>query len=304
MSIYAIQGTPGSGKSAVMVADMAEFLLSGGVVAMNFSLTSGWLDLICNSSFRYRSGRVDRDLYRRSVYDRCWKIGTHDTIMDLGKRLHSMTKLQGRERVGRLYLDESQFLFNSRDWEKNKGFIEFFTQHRKLGWDVFLITHTLDMIDKQIRGLVELETRLRNLQNVKLFGVLPIAWKPTFVAITRYAGISAGAGEIFSRRLYPLSPAYKDVYDTCEVFAFDSASKKSAPHGDYTPPVERVSLFQRLLEKILVLTSPPEIKKNFSRVPKSPVKFVPYWEHIIPGVAPGPGPGVAPSIKGLPYSQW
>jgi len=36
------QGTPGSGKSAVAVAQAIMHLKKGGVVAANFSLTDGW----------------------------------------------------------------------------------------------------------------------------------------------------------------------------------------------------------------------------------------------------------------------
>lgn len=307
MSILAIQGTPGSGKSSIMVADMAEFLLSGGVVAMNFDLSPNWLDILCNTSFRYRTGRVDRELFRRSLYDRCFKIGTQDTILDLGKRLHGLTKLRGKQGVGRLYIDESQLLFNSREWKGNMGFIEFFTQHRKLGWDVYLITHTLDMIDKQIRGLVELETRLRDLQKVKLLGLFPVPWlwlcfKPTFLAITRYAGISAGAGEKFSTRLIPLSPSYKDLYDTCEVFAFNKASVASSPQGEYTPAPPRIGLFEKLWAKLFPAEELPQEQKTAfkSRMVGS---LVVYYDRIIP--APPAAPcAVSVAPLGGSYSKW
>lgn len=237
MTIDCFQGTPGSGKSAVIVADLADFLLSGGWVATNFTLVPDWLDILCSTSFRYQHYKffnLDRDIYRKSLFDRCWRIGTPDTVSTLGDLMRSTipTGKRIREGMGRLYLDEAQLLFNSRDWTKNKGFIEFFTQHRKLGWDVFLVTHTLDMIDKQIRGLIEYETRFRNLQKVKAFGFIPLSFKPRFLAITRYAGISAGAGNIAKRRFYTLGP-YKDLYDTFEVFAFDSPRVEVSSHGEF-----------------------------------------------------------------------
>ena len=128
-----------------------------------------------------------------------------------------------KEGSGRLYLDEAQLLFNSRTWQKNKGFIEFFTQHRKLGWDVYLIAHSADMIDAQIRFLIEYEARLRNMHKVKVFGLIPVSPYPLFLSIVRYSGISAGAGSIAWRRLYTLNKAYASLYDSMQVFAFDDA---------------------------------------------------------------------------------
>lgn len=298
--ITAIQGTPGSGKSATAVADMAEFLFAGGVVATNFSLSPDWLDVLCNHSLRYRLGLVDRALYRRSLYDRCWKVGTHHTIMSLGRQLRGMTKRKGFQGLGRLYLDESQLIFNCRDWNKNKGFIEFFTQHRKLGWDVYLLTHTLDMIDKQIRDLVEYETRLRDLQNVKILGLVPMPWlwlqfKPSFLAITRYAGISAGAGQIFKRRLYTLNESYKDLYDTCEVFAFDATPQEVTPHGEYTEPLPN-SLWHLLADRLLPHDDTGAKTVCGPVLPSRRGREVAYFERVCfnpPPASPSEGGGVA-----------
>jgi len=231
--ITLLQGTPGSGKSSVMVTDMAEHLLSGGWIATNFSLVPNWLDILCNYSLKYRyfMDEGQRQLYRDSLSRRAWQVGTPDTVETLGKVMRSSVP-RVREGMGKLFLDEAQFLFNSRNWQQNSGFIEFFTQHRKLGWDVVLIAHTKDMIDKQIRGLIELETRIRNLQKIKLFGMVPCAWKPTFLCITRYAGVAAGAGEIFSKRLYPLHRTFSQLYDTMEVFAFNAAKVDCRQHSE------------------------------------------------------------------------
>lgn len=297
--ITVIQGTTGSGKSSIMVEDMADFLLSGGVVAMNFTLSPGWLDVICAASHKYRSGRVDRELFRRSLWERCFHIGTQDTILELGKKIEQLSLRKGREGLGRLYLDEAQLLFNSRSWSKNQKFIEFFTQHRKLKWDVFLVTHTMDMIDKQIRGLVDLETRLRNLQKVKILGLIPLAWKPTFLAITRYAGIAAGAGEIYSRRIYGLNHFYKDLYDTYEVFAFDASSVSVSHQGEYTPapPVRSLlsriwSNFSEVLDKLFPVSSPAAI----------PACVWPQY-HAVVNPSPGDPPGGA-TVEGLKRHSW
>ena len=179
--IQIIQGTPGSGKSAVCTVDMIEFLLSGGVVACNYSLVPGWHYKLAERSWKVRLGLQDKDALAESYWRRAFKIGTVDTLYQLSDRLKEISKPSKngrmREGAGRLYLDEAQLLFNSRTWQKNKGFLEFFTQHRKLGWDVYLIAHSEDMIDSQIRYLIEYEARLRNLKKSRflaLFLFLPI----------------------------------------------------------------------------------------------------------------------------------
>ena len=236
--IQIIQGTPGSGKSAVATVDMLEFLQYGGVVACNYDLVPGWQYKLADMSPKVRWGISDRQAVASSYWQRAFKVGTHDTIYQLSDKLKELVphKIDKRGRIkegsGRLYLDEAQFLFNSRDWSNNSGYIEFFTQHRKLGWDVYLIAHAEDMIDKQIRRLIEYEARLRNLNKVKPFGLFPISPYPVFLTIVRYAGISAGAGEIAWRRLYRLRPEYASLYDSMEVFAFNAATREVQHQGE------------------------------------------------------------------------
>lgn len=233
--IQIIQGTPGSGKSAVCTVDMLEFLMQGGIVACNYALVDGWQQKLADLNPKVRWGVKDRDEVAASYWRRAFKIGTHDTVFQLSQRIKDIAPVDKRGRVkegaARLYLDEAQLLFNSRNWKENFGFIEFFTQHRKLGWDVYLIAHDIDMIDKQIRGLIEYEARLRNLNKVKPLGLFPLWPWPAFLSIVRYAGIAAGAGQIAYRRLYKLRPQYADLYDSMEVFAFDESSRDVCHQG-------------------------------------------------------------------------
>jgi len=231
--IEIFQGTLGSGKSASMVHDMINHLQSGGVVACNFSLVDDWAERLCNMSIWSNFRSLERnqaiiDSYRRRLrivqtVDQIWDAS--DTLIPLAEGLWK----EKREGRGRLYLDECQLVFNSRDWNKknsdggpsdNSRWIHFFSQSRKLRWDIILIAHNVNMIDKQIRPFIEFETRFRNMSKVKFLGVLPMApeSRPVFLAITRYAGISAGAGEISKRTLYPLVPAIADLYDSALVF--------------------------------------------------------------------------------------
>jgi zona occludens toxin (predicted ATPase) len=71
-----------------------------------------------------------------------------------------------------LIIDEAQILFNSRTWNdsKRKEWIKFFTQHRKLGFNVVLVAQFDMMLDKQLRSLIEYQTIHRKVSNFGIFG--------------------------------------------------------------------------------------------------------------------------------------
>ena len=58
-----------------------------------------------------------------------------------------------------LVIDESQMLFNARDWQKadRRGWLEFFTVHRHFGYSIILVAQFDQMLDKQVRSLIEYE---------------------------------------------------------------------------------------------------------------------------------------------------
>jgi hypothetical protein len=237
------QGTPGSGKSAVAVARAVKHLRFGGVVAANFSLVDHWAYAVAGQSLLGRFSSTLRLKAAQSLHDRFYRVDSLAAIRSIDPRSQSVGAWSSQpgkymEGQGLLILDEAQLIFNSRGWEKNFGWIEFFTQHRKLGWNVILIAHDIQMIDSQIRPLCEYESRFRNLQKVK-FPILgfPLSPFPMFLVIRRYAGISAGAGQIYDRDLFPLPLWAAKLYDSCLVFSADDWGKKdTAPQLCGTAP--------------------------------------------------------------------
>jgi len=223
------QGTPGSGKSAVAVARAIMHLHKGGVVAANFSLVDGWaMQFAKRLALSYLPfGWGDEYAYKRAseLHNRFFRVDSLDAIRAINPRqlATGIYKDNGgySEGNGLLILDEAQLIFNSRKWEKNLPWIEFFTQHRKLGWNIILIAHHQDMIDSQIRPLCEYESRFRNLQKVHwpVIG-LPLVPFPLFLVIKRYSGLGAGASAVASRDLFPLPLWAARLYDSLEVFAF------------------------------------------------------------------------------------
>jgi len=235
------QGTPGSGKSAAAVARAILHLRKGGVVAANFSLIDGWSDEVAKRNLFGRFSPEYRYKLSSSLYKRFYRVDSLSAIRSINPRSEAVGVYRDNgkysEGNGLLILDEAQLVFNSRKWDKNMGWIEFFTQHRKLGWNVILIAHTIEMLDSQIRPLAEYESRFRNMQKLKfpLIG-LPMSPIPLFLVIRRYAGLGAGASVIADRDLYPLPLWAARLYDSLEVFSPDSWLQDTPPVHCGSPP--------------------------------------------------------------------
>jgi hypothetical protein len=225
--IEIMQGTPGSGKSAAAVARAILHIRKGGLVASNFSLVDGWAEQVSKRLVMSMISKEYRQKKAISYYNRFYRVNSLPAIRALNPReqAEGLYKDTGKfqEGMGLLILDEAQLVFNCRNsmtGSKNLDWVEFFTQHRKLGWNVLLIAHTIDMIDSQIRPLAEYESRFRNMQKVKFPIVgLPMSPIPLFLVIRRYAGLGAGANVVADRDLYPLPLWAAKLYDSLEVFS-------------------------------------------------------------------------------------
>lgn len=86
-------------------------------------------------------------------------------------------KFYGIEGFALLIIDEAGVWFNSRDWMVNPGrrkeWIKFFSQSRKFGYDVVLITQDVRMLDRQIRNCSEYVVK-----HVKLRNYIWLKWLP------------------------------------------------------------------------------------------------------------------------------
>lgn len=120
----------------------------------------------------------------------------------------------------KLYMDECQVILGAREWNApdRKAWNTFLQQHRKLGYDVYLIAQSDKYLDKNIRGLIEYEVQHRTLNNVglvgKAIGLLALNHK-IFVANTYYYGMRYRLGSQFllgSKHIY-------DIYSTRKTFS-------------------------------------------------------------------------------------
>lgn len=225
-----LYGVLGSGKSACATAIGLHHIRRGGVVAANYSLKPDWSYQIAKRSPQaWFSSRRRADI-TMALHER-WRVV--DSIaaiksVDLKGLCTGRLKYQPKryqEGLGLLILDEAGMIFNSRDWRGNMPWIEFFSQSRKMMWDVLLIAHDIEMLDKQIRDFIEYRTIFRNLQHVRVpvLGV-PLCPFPLFLSITKWSGTQI----VIERKLNPLPLWAAELYDSRLVFSPDDWAKKDS----------------------------------------------------------------------------
>lgn len=150
--IYLYSGSPGSGKTLHAVSQILQNLRRDLPVIANFPINGEYAKH--PEMFRYGDNSEV----------------TPDVLMEASKAYWEAVGGHVKEDSMLLVLDECQLIFNTRDWRNNKRWISFFTQHRKMGYRVILIAQNLDMLDKQIRPLIEYEYKHRKMVNAGFFG--------------------------------------------------------------------------------------------------------------------------------------
>lgn len=188
-------GTPGSGKSFHACERIYYTLkLKGHHVIANFPVKMPL-------GFRQRS-----DFYF---------IKNEDLTIDYLIRF-AMTKHNARrEHETLLVIDEAGIKFNSRKWQDadRLKWLDFFSQHRKFGFDIILISQSDIMLDKQIRSFIEIEVNHRKMVNNGWIGfcLSPVF---TFCCIRYWYGIKLRLGCDFLR----YSKKIANIYDSFALF--------------------------------------------------------------------------------------
>jgi zona occludens toxin len=212
--IAAVTGAPGSGKSYYCTRKIADSLDRGKMVATNVTLVDGWEQrLACRNRLRLAMpGRVDSKAaeYARNSY----------YTDSLGELMRVRLSGEGESR-GVAVIDEAHEWLNNRTWddEDRKDFVRWFSLHRKLGWDTYLITQHIDSIDKQIRDRIEFHIVLRNVRNMKFAGI-PVMPCNAFLAIWVWLGGPRTKRHIAKRELFFLDGRRK-LYDTMGLQGLD-----------------------------------------------------------------------------------
>ncbi len=196
--IYLYSGTPGSGKSLHQASIVKAWLQLGKPVIANYSIDVSRIRK-CRGEFTEVNTYELTPAFLKE-YSRCY-FENH----------------KFKEGTIRLFIDEAQLIFNARDWSQ-KGrseWLEFFTQHRHYGYDIFLIAQFDRMLDRQIRSLIEYEVIHRKIKNFGLKGKIMslLAGGGLFVAVKVWYPMKEKTGAEFfkySRRLAALYNSYRD----------------------------------------------------------------------------------------------
>lgn len=200
--IYLYSGSPGSGKSLAMAQEIYWHVKMHRPVLANFEIdTSRFKDA---TSFLY-------------VPFEEWKPKTFEDYARWYFRDNPF-----KEGAITVYWDEAQIMLNSRTWRENQAWIPFFTQHRKLGYNVKLVAQHHEMLDKQVRSIIEYETNFRKVNNVGLFGRivgLCALGHPVVCGVTRWYGQKMrleSSWMLGRKKFYSLYDTYK-VFDSSTI---------------------------------------------------------------------------------------
>lgn len=210
--IYAVKGRPGGGKSYYAARKAIQELMLGKCVVSNVTLRPGWEEKAAQHAYFSRMRGKSIDEIASGLLSRYHQLDPDDT--DALRELFRVRVAGERESRGVAILDEAHNWLNARKWNDGdrQDYVAWFTQHRKLGFDVYLLSQAIESIDAQIRRLIEYYVVLRNLKRWKVVGISPIPMN-IFIAITVWDGGPGSEQMIVRREAFPLT-WQKDTYFT------------------------------------------------------------------------------------------
>lgn len=201
--IYLYSGTPGSGKSLHQAEDIYWILKAGKPVLANFEVNVDFIKTKHLGEFYY----INNEILKPEILIRYSQIYFRD---------HDF-----KEGTIRLFIDECQLLFNAREWniKGRKEWLSFFTQHRKYGYDIYLVAQFDRMIDRQIRSLIEYEVIHRKVKNFGRWGTIFnfLAGGNLFVAVYMWYPMK----ERLRSEFYKGNKKYFEIYNTYTLFNED-----------------------------------------------------------------------------------
>lgn len=234
-------GRPGNGKSLHMAMEIYKALRSGKNVIANFEINEHYFDKIRKK----HPERLGKFIYMRPDMWNYNAIGTArnsehkmsnppngvfsyiEGLKGFAAQFHKRNRRgQIGEKQTLLVLDEcaDEYLFNSRSWNRKDRlkWVEFFRQHRKYGYEVYLIAQDDMSIDKQIRGILQTEYEHRLVNNYKFMGRLLgfMAGGKLFVYVKKLYGIKKQDARIKST--FFTAEKFYNFYDSYAVFSGDS----------------------------------------------------------------------------------
>lgn len=199
--IYFYSGTPGSGKSLMMAKEVCYWIKNykKNVIANTHIDVSKISQKKNKGKFFYLANdKFTTDfLYKYSLkYN---KLGVeHQTliVIDEAQCLFSPTAVK---------------LFTQENKAYRQNWLEFFTQHRHLGFDIILISQFDKLIDAQIRCLFEYNCVHRKANNYGFIGLLlTLLHVPLFVQVNYWYGVN----QICGKKFFLYNKKFASIYDS------------------------------------------------------------------------------------------
>lgn len=176
MSVYLYSGTPGSGKSYEAVNQVFNNLKHGHDVIANFAV-----------KFDKKTSKYEKNFLflenKDITVSKLLEIACNRGYL-INKKEHQCTVI----------IDEAGGRYNCRkscekgEREDMTQWVDFFSQHMKMGYDFILIAQMDRMLDRQIRGVIESEFRFKKLSPSNLMNMMPfvtaIVFLPFVIALT------------------------------------------------------------------------------------------------------------------------
>lgn len=202
MSVDLYSGTPGSGKSLRTAYKLIDYIKMGRRVIANFEIDESYFN-----KYRKKGKRLGEFTY-------CDNSSLSvPYLKDFAKKYHRPFK----EHETLLIIDECAAMFNSRTYGRTDrmDWIDFFRLHRKLGYDVILISQSDRLIDRQIRAFIEMEYKHRAMKHYKTFGwILSLLCGGLFYVSENWYGMNTKT----DGNLFLLNRKKAKIYDTFKIF--------------------------------------------------------------------------------------
>lgn len=213
-------GTPGSGKSLQMAHEVVDWLkkYKKNVIANTFIDRKYILKKKKGGLFFY----IEND-----------KL-TPDFLYKYALKFNEM----GVEHQTLLVIDEAQVKFSptavklssQENPHYRQEWLEFFTHHRHLGYDVLIISQFDRLIDAQIRCIFEFNYVHRKANNFGFIGMLLTILKiPLFVQIQYWYGVNQVSGKKF----FTYSKKYSKIYNSY-IYREQIIAKLNTKYGSET----------------------------------------------------------------------
>lgn len=181
-------GQPGTGKSTLATGIALDYMREGRRVVSNFPIDAAPACL--SAGDKLAKAYCEVIPARPSV----------EFIHSLGLGWVSPLDFGREDRAGLLIIDEAQGWIPARDWRAagREALVDWFSQHRKRGWDVLLISPHVEQIDSQIRtSCIEVSGRAKRSDRKKFMG---FSWPRFHFVVFRY-GLNE-KGQMLDRKVY------------------------------------------------------------------------------------------------------